>query len=188
MSATRTAKRTALATSALAMLAVAAMPQAIAAEAPDVPADITVSAENVPVSGLASEGTRKAVEQKPQRALLSGVVCGSSYPTLVHAERLPYPSNRKATVYIWQGKTTGPNFYDKAICATLWNDTGKRHKVEARLCSNYTSDGCDTNSGWFSSYAGPVYQKRGYCGTMRSRMWIDGKMVVSRINRVGWCN
>ncbi|MHC0431128.1 hypothetical protein ACX6XY_13190 [Streptomyces sp. O3] len=180
-------KHAALAASALAMVAVSAAP-AVSAETPDVPADVEISALKVPVSGLASQETKKTVEANPQRAQLSGVVCGSSYPKLVRAERLPEPNTRKATLYIWQGSKTGSGYYDKAICSTLWNDTGKAHYLRLKLCSNYTADPCDEDKGTFSSYAGPVYQKRGYCGQTLSQMKIGGKLVVNRYNRVGFCN
>ncbi|MFF3459429.1 hypothetical protein ACFYXH_34975 [Streptomyces sp. NPDC002730] len=36
--------------------------------------------------------------------------------------------------------------------------------MKLKLCSNVIADGCTQDSGTFTQYAGPVYQKRGECG------------------------
>ncbi|MET7782727.1 hypothetical protein ABZT28_44680 [Streptomyces sp. NPDC005388] len=42
--------------------------------------------------------------------------------------------------------------------------------MKLKLCSNYTAEGCASDEGNFSQYAGPVYRAHGGCGTVTALM------------------
>ncbi|GAA2921434.1 hypothetical protein GCM10020221_17070 [Streptomyces thioluteus] len=116
-------------------------------------------------------------------------MCGAGYNVSVYAERMPSPTQRYATLYLWtNGQETGPRYYDKPICAVLANDTGAKQSMGIRLKSNYTDDAAREDFGTFGTYAGPVYQNRGYCGTAYSYMKVGGRVVIDTVRGVGACN
>ncbi|MFD5033536.1 hypothetical protein ACFWM0_24480 [Streptomyces sp. NPDC058405] len=148
----------------------------------------TVSVAGVEVAEKAPAETKKTIAADPVTAAAAANACGTGYTISVYAERLP-DARRFATLYVWtNGKTTGSSFYDKPVCAVLYNETGATQSMGIRLRSNYTSDAPTEDFGSYASYAGPVYQNRGYCGTVYSYMKMGGQVVIDTTRGVGACN
>lgn len=128
---------------------------------------------------------RALVESNLEVAAVTANVCGSGYTISTGAARY----GTYGTTYTWtNGTETGDSYYDKPICAVFFNDTGYSRYMGIRLKDNYTSTPHVEDFGTYRSYAGPVYQKRGYCGTAYSYMEIGGKAVVDNYKQVGSCN
>ena len=113
-------------------------------------------------------------------------VCGSGYTISAGAAR--YGSN--ASLYLWwNGKYSGSNkLYDKYICGVLFNDTGSARYMGIRLKDNFTDTPHAEDFGTFSTYAGPVYQKRGGCGEAYSYMKSGSNVVVDNTYTMPGCN
>ncbi|MFC8079710.1 hypothetical protein ACFUN8_29750 [Streptomyces sp. NPDC057307] len=123
------------------------------------------------VAASAVAETRDAVAANPEAAAAAATVCGGGYSIILYAERLPSASNHLGTVYTYtDGRTTGPNYNDKPVCAVFHNETGSTRYMGVRLNDNYTDTPSVQDFGSFSTYAGPVYQNKGYCGTVYSYM------------------
>ncbi|MET9806858.1 MULTISPECIES: hypothetical protein [Streptomyces] len=132
----------------------------------------------------AAEG-RSLVESRVEVAAAAANVCGAGYTISTGAARY----GTYGTAYTWtNGTTTGSSYYDKPICAVFFNDTGTAHYMGVRLKDNYTATPDTQDFGTFGSYAGPVYQNRGYCGQAYSYMEVGGKAVVDNYLQVGACN
>ncbi len=169
--------------------AVATVPTASAADLSSVKADEplqTVKVAGFKVDRHAVAGTVKIITANIQLAAASVNVCGAGYAISTGAWRY----GTWGTTYTWtNGNTTGPNYEDRPICAVFFNDTGSAHYMGVRLRTNYTSIGPVQNFGTFSSYAGPVYQSKGYCGTVYSYMKApNGAVVVDNDQTVGACD
>ncbi|AMW15481.1 hypothetical protein A4E84_24765 [Streptomyces qaidamensis] len=113
-------------------------------------------------------------------------VCGSGYTISAGAAR--YGSN--ASLYLWwNGKYSGSNkLYDKYICGVLFNDTGSARSMGIRLKDNFTDTPHAEDFGTYSTYAGPVYQKRGGCGEAYSYMKSGSSVVVDNTYTMSGCN
>lgn len=146
----------------------------------------TIDVAGVRVDKEASDETKQIIAADAEVATAAANVCGSGYTISVRAARY----GTYGTTYTWtNGKITGDNaYYDRPICAVFFNDTGSAHYMRLKLADNYTSTPDVEDSGTFSSYAGPLYQNRGYCGTAYSNMKIGGKNVVDNYLTVGACN
>ncbi|MBY8884127.1 hypothetical protein K7472_04610 [Streptomyces sp. PTM05] len=114
--------------------------------------------------------TAQALRIKPTAQMKADgtTVCGSGYNTIIAAQRFTGTGGTPlGDVYSYtNGKVTGPNYEDKQVCAAFFNDLGVSRYMKITFCDNYTADKCAVDSGNYSSYAGPVYQNRGYCGTI----------------------
>lgn len=129
-----------------------------------------VAAADGPVPSIAAKAdihTRSIAAANPAPAAAAETVCGAGYK-LYQAEMLPDQS-RKATLFVYI-KGDNPASNDTPTCAILDNNTGGTKWMKIKLCSNYTAEGCDSDSGNFSEYAGPVYRKHGGCGTVTALM------------------
>jgi hypothetical protein len=165
-----------------------AVPAASAAERP-VPKEnapiATVEIKGIKVDKEASAETRRLIEANSVAAAAAANVCGSGYTISTGAWRY----STYGTTYTWTNGTSGSGYYDKPICAVFFNDTGASRSMGVRLRSNYTADPAAEDFGTYSSYAGPVYQKRGYCGTVYSYMKnSSGQVVVDNTQTIGACN
>ncbi|MCP3765756.1 MULTISPECIES: hypothetical protein [unclassified Streptomyces] len=167
---------------------IATVPTASAAERPAPKANKpmeTVDIKGVEVDNEASAETRRIIESDASAAVAASNVCGSGYTISTGAWRY----DTYGTTYTWTNGTSGSGYYDKPICAVFFNDSGYTRYMGVRLKSNYTSDAPAEDFGAFGSYAGPVYQKRGYCGTVYSYMQdSNAKVLVDRVQTVGSCN
>ncbi|MFF9805721.1 hypothetical protein ACF1G5_11390 [Streptomyces coeruleorubidus] len=163
-------------------------PTASAADRSDVKSGAsiaTVDVKGVKVAKEAPAETRRIIEANVGVAAAAANVCGSGYTISTGAAR--YGTN--GTTYTWtNGTTTGDRYYDKPICAVFFNDTGSARYMGIRLKDNYTDTPHTEDFGTYSTYAGPVYQKRGYCGEAYSYMKSGSKVVVDNILTVGACN
>ncbi|MFE2940762.1 hypothetical protein ACFXKG_17135 [Streptomyces sp. NPDC059255] len=178
-----------LGVTAVAMLGLmATMPTASAAgqSAPTVNQPIeTIDIKGIKVDKEASEESKQIIESNAAVAVAAANVCGTGYTISTNAVRY----GTYGTTYTWtNGTTSGSSYYDKPICAVFFNDTGASKSMGVRLRSNYTADAPAEDFGTYSSYAGPVYQKRGYCGTAYSYMKSGSTVVVDNIFTVGSCN
>ncbi|WP_369248990.1 hypothetical protein [Streptomyces sp. R41] len=163
--------------------------QAVAATDTPPPRAAAINADDLTFASKASKETRSIVAAKPSVAATASTVCGAGYTQIITAERLPSDTTRYATVYVYtNGTTTGDLIYDKPTCGVLWNDTGSAQYMGIRLKDNYTATPHDEDFGTFSTYAGPVRQKKGYCGEVYSYMKKGGKVVIDDLSSVGSCN
>jgi hypothetical protein len=145
----------------------------------------TIDIKGVEVDKQATDETKKIIAVDASAAAAAANVCGSGYTVSVRAARY----GTYGTTYTWtNGKTTGDSYYDKPICAVFFNDTGTAHSMRLKLADNYTSTPDVEDSGTFSSYAGPLYQNRGYCGQAYSYMKVGSTVVVDNYLTVGACN
>ncbi|MFH8724907.1 hypothetical protein [Streptomyces termitum] len=128
---------------------------------------------------------RALVEADLEAAAATANVCGSGYTLSTGAARY----NNYGTTYTWtNGTTTGSSYDDRPICAVFFNDTGVTRYMGIRLQDNYTSTPDTQDFGSYGSYAGPVYQERGYCGWAYSYMKVGSTVVVDNLLHVGQCN
>jgi hypothetical protein len=146
----------------------------------------TVDVNGIKVDKEATAETRRIIGADTVAATATANVCGSGYTISTGAWRY----STYGTTYTWtNGTTTGSSYYDKPICAVFFNDSGYTKYMGVRLSSNYTADAPAQDFGAYGSYAGPVYQKRGYCGTVYSYMEDSaGKVLVDNVETVGSCN
>ncbi|MYS32038.1 hypothetical protein GTW38_35045 [Streptomyces sp. SID7804] len=141
--------------------------------------------QGIKVERQATAETKRIIESDARVAAATANVCGSGYTISTGAARY----GTYGTTYTWtNGTTTGDSYYDKPICAVFFNDTGYTRYMGIRLKDNYTSTADVEDFGAYRSYAGPVYQKRGYCGKAYSYMEIGGTAVVDNYLTVGSCN
>jgi hypothetical protein len=56
--------------------------------------------------------------------------------------------------------------------------------MKLKLCSNYTAEGCASDEGNFSEYAGPVYRTHGGCGTVTALMKNSSSSSAYLVNAV----
>ncbi|GGP51589.1 hypothetical protein ACWDY7_22210 [Streptomyces calvus] len=144
-----------------------------------------VEIQGIKVERQATAETKRIIESDARVATATANVCGSGYTISTGAARY----GTYGTTYTWtNGTTTGDSYYDKPICAVFFNDTGYTRYMGIRLKDNYTSTADVEDFGAYRSYAGPVYQKRGYCGKAYSYMEIGGTAVVDNYLTVGSCN
>ncbi|MEU9882445.1 hypothetical protein [Streptomyces phaeochromogenes] len=144
-----------------------------------------VDVGGVKVDAEASAETRQIIESDTAVAIAAANVCGSGYTISTGAARY----GTYGTAYTWtNGTTTGSSYYDKPICAVFFNDTGTAHYMGVRLKDNYTATPDVEDFGTYSSYAGPVYQNKGYCGQAYSYMKVGSSVVVDNYLQVGACN
>ncbi|MCP9945963.1 hypothetical protein LUX12_16050 [Streptomyces somaliensis] len=170
------------------LLTVAVTPAASATEQPNPEGSSpveTMSVDGIKVDADASAETKRVIESDIGVAAAAANVCGSGYTISTGAARY----GTYGTTYTWtNGKTTGDTYYDKPICAVFFNDTGSAHYMGIRLKTNYTEVAEVQDFGTFSTYAGPVYQSRGYCGKAYSYMKVGSKVVVDNYLGIGSCN
>jgi hypothetical protein len=151
MSVPRAGLRVATTAAVLAGLAVA-VPQASATGRPA-----------VKISAKADSTTRALVQADPSRAAAAATVCGSGY-ALSRAIPLPVgvdPSVRKGTLFAYENSGNG--------CAILDNNVGGAKYMYLHVC-RVDGTGCDTDTGNFSEYAGPVYVTSFACAPVTAKM------------------
>ncbi|MFF6911679.1 hypothetical protein [Streptomyces sp. NPDC012466] len=103
-----------------------------------------------------------AAEQATASASAAGV-CGTGY-TLRKAIPLPVgtdPSQRLATLFAYENGGKG--------CAILDNNVGKAQYMYLQVCK-VDGTACDSDSGNFSEYAGPVYVSSFACAPVTAKM------------------
>lgn len=132
------------------------VPQAVAVEQP-------VSRVAAGVDGV----TKSIAAENPAAVVAAATVCGAGY-NLSYAERLP-DASRKGTLFTYI-KGTGGASNDTPTCAIFENNTTSTKWMKIKLCSNYTAEGCASDEGNFSQYAGPVYRVHGGCGDVTALM------------------
>ncbi|MFI0821547.1 hypothetical protein ACH4TX_39205 [Streptomyces sp. NPDC021098] len=141
---------------AVGALAAAALtaPQAVAAEKPD-----------VQLSKNADAATRSLVQADPQAAAAAATVCGSGFDTVNKATPLPKgtdPQLRLALLFTYINKS-GKG------CAILDNNVGQARYMYLKVCE-WDGTNCDTDSGTFSEFAGPVYVPSVACAPVTAKM------------------
>ncbi|WP_406278140.1 hypothetical protein OHT93_36455 [Streptomyces sp. NBC_00191] len=127
----------------------------------------------------ANAPTRAVAAADPAAAAAAANVCGAGY-TLYYAERLP-DERRFGTLFIYTKPGAAEN---QPVCAIFDNNTGVAKYMKIKLCSNWIADGCTQDSGTFSQYAGPVYQKRGGCGKVTAIMTNSASSSTALIDAV----
>ncbi|OLZ70809.1 hypothetical protein AV521_12385 [Streptomyces sp. IMTB 2501] len=119
------------------------------------------------ISGKADQHTRAIAAAHPTAAAAGATVCGAGYD-LYNAQQLP-DARRFATLFVYV-KGDNPASNDAPTCAILDNNMSGAKWMKIKLCSNYTDEGCASDAGVYSQYAGPVYRNHGGCGTVTSLM------------------
>ncbi len=143
--------------------------------------------EGLAMAANAPEGTKEILESNAVAAAAAANVCGSGYTVSTGAARY----GTYGTAYTWWNNTySGTNhLYDRPICAVFFNDLGSTRYMGVRLADNYTATADTQDFGAYSSYAGPVYQNKGYCGQAYSYMETpSGTVVVDNYLSVGTCD
>ncbi|WP_406002812.1 hypothetical protein [Streptomyces sp. NBC_00829] len=134
-------------------------PQASAAEDP--------TASAVKLSAGASDETRALAEANPEAVKRAANVCGAGYD-LERGIPLPVgtdPRMRLATLFSY---TKGGN---DSGCVILDNNLGVARKMSIKVCASLPPGAhCQTDSGKFSQYAGPVYTDEPVCAPVTATM------------------
>ncbi|MFB7560934.1 hypothetical protein [Streptomyces brevispora] len=150
-----------------------------------------VSAVGQPDSRVAADAdreTRNIAEDNPEAVVAAATVCGTGY-NLYYAERLP-DAMRKGTLFTYIKGTNGAS-NDTPTCAIFENNTGSAKWMKIKLCSNYTAEGCASDEGNFSEYAGPVYRDHGGCGQVTALMKstsASNTYIVNAVRSATSCN
>ncbi|MFC8421094.1 hypothetical protein ACFUN7_09475 [Streptomyces sp. NPDC057236] len=131
-------------------------------------------------SGVDAESVAYA-QAHPERVQAMANLCGAEYDTITLALRLPTETNRLGTLWVYGGNGAASN---QNTCSVFDNNTGGAKWMKLQLCDNYTSTPCAVDQGTFSSYAGPVWQKPGGCGTVTALMKTSSSASTYLINRV----
>ncbi|WP_392674645.1 hypothetical protein [Streptomyces sp. LN785] len=151
-----------------------------------------VNAAEKPNPGIAVDAdarTRAYAADAPSAVVAAAVVCGSGY-NLYRADPLPDLDTRQGTLFVYIKGTNGAS-NDTPTCSIFDNNTGSTKWMKLKLCSNYTADGCATDQGNFSQYAGPVYRTRGGCGTVTALMKTTesaSKYIINAVRDATNCN
>lgn len=135
----------------------------LAATALTAPQAVAVEPPTVPISARADALTRALVASDPAPAAAAATVCGTGY-ALTKAIPLPAgtdPDLRKATLFAYQ--------YGGKGCVIVDNNMGASRYMYAHVCQ-VDNTGCDTDSGYFSQYAGPVYVTSVACAPVTAKM------------------
>jgi opacity protein-like surface antigen len=151
-----------------------------------------VAAADQPVPGIsvkADQHTKAIAAAHPTAAAAGATVCGTGY-ALYKADQLP-DSRRFATLFVYV-KGSNPASNDAPTCAILDNNASGAKWMKIKLCSNYTAEGCASDAGVYSQYAGPVYRNHGGCGTVTSLMssttTSSGPLLVNNVQDSTNCN
>ncbi|WP_282795732.1 hypothetical protein [Streptomyces sp. CC224B] len=132
--------------------AVAAAPYAIASDAPE-----------VRVSRYADRTTAAVAQADRQAVEAAATVCGAGY-TLRKAVPLPvgdHPDERLGTLFAYEKGSNG--------CLILDNNVGSKQYMYLKVCK-VGGGSCDTDSGNFTDYAGPVRVSSFSCAPVTAKM------------------
>ncbi|MCX4430652.1 hypothetical protein [Streptomyces mirabilis] len=119
------------------------------------------------ISAKADKNARAIAAENPAAVVAAATVCGTGY-NLYKAEQLP-DASRLGTLFVYV-KGSNPASNDAPTCAIFDNNTSGAKWMKLKLCSNCTAEGCASDEGNFSQYAGPVYRAHGGCGTVTALM------------------
>ncbi|MFC8230502.1 hypothetical protein [Streptomyces sp. NPDC057287] len=132
--------------------AVLTAPQAVAADRPE-----------VAFSATADATTRALAQADPQATAAAATVCGTGY-ALSKAIPLPVgtdPGLRLATLFSYTNGGKG--------CAIMDNNVGVSRYMSLKVCK-VDGTGCDSDTGNFTQYAGPVYVSSIACAKVTAKM------------------
>ncbi|MEV5352909.1 hypothetical protein AB0N88_19635 [Streptomyces sp. NPDC093516] len=183
---TRSVTRSAIAATALILTAATATSAHAAADLGTKEPKVVSLEGDTGLKMIEGAGGKDLLEADTTVTAAAANVCGSGYTISEGAAR--YGTN--ATLYLWwNGKYSGSNkLYDKYICGVLFNDTGSARSMGIRLKDNFTDTPHAEDFGTYSTYAGPVYQKRGGCGEAYSYMKSGSTVVVDNVYEMSGCN
>ncbi|MFJ8022372.1 hypothetical protein [Streptomyces sp. NPDC096311] len=143
-----------------------------------------VAAADQPVPSIsvkADKNARAIASENPVAVVAAATVCGTGY-NLYKAEQLP-DASRLGTLFVYV-KGSNPASNDAPTCAIFDNNTSGAKWMKLKLCSNYTAEGCASDEGNFSEYAGPVYRAHGGCGTVTALMKNSSSSSTYLVNAV----
>ncbi|MDJ0345975.1 hypothetical protein QMK19_30470 [Streptomyces sp. H10-C2] len=162
---------------ALAVLGLAA-PQVAAADRP------------VPhIAAKADQNTRAFAARNPGAVAAVQLICGAGY-NLYKVDMLPSESARRGTLFVYIKGTNGASD-DTPTCAIFDNNMEGAKWMKLKLCSNYTAEGCASDEGNFTQYAGPVYRAHGGCGEVTALMKNTSsstKYIINAVRDTTTCN
>ncbi|MFE1959504.1 hypothetical protein [Streptomyces sp. NPDC059479] len=116
------------------------------------------------IAKTADAQTRAFAEANPQILAAAATACGAGYDTVNHAIPLPVgtdPQLRLATLFTYTNGNAG--------CTILDNNVGATRYMYLQVCK-LGGTPCDTDSGNFSQYAGPVYVSSFVCARVTAKM------------------
>ncbi|KUF20296.1 hypothetical protein AT728_30930 [Streptomyces silvensis] len=111
----------------------------------------------------ADRTTRVTAQADPRAAVAAANVCGSGY-SLRKAIPLPVgddPRERLATLFAYENGSKG--------CVILDNNQGSKQYMYVKICK-VGGGSCDTDSGDFTEYAGPVRVSSFACAPVTAKM------------------
>ncbi|MFC1417652.1 hypothetical protein [Streptacidiphilus cavernicola] len=126
----------------------------------------------------------------PTAAHATGSICGG-YTNIVYANRYnDSKGNPMATIYVYtKGGAVDQYKLTTPTCAILYAEgaySGESKYMGVTLCSDYVAVPCTTDHGTYKSYAGPVYQAHGGCGSVTYVMKnTAGTTIVSDSSALG---
>ncbi|WTP59967.1 hypothetical protein OHU07_25865 [Streptomyces phaeochromogenes] len=136
---------------------------ALAAGVLTAPQAVAVDKPEVSISKDADATTRAIARADSAATVAAATVCGTGY-TLQRAVPLPVgtdPGERLATLFSYGNGGKG--------CAILDNNFGSSQYMYLSVCK-VGGTACDTDSGNFSQYAGPVYVSSFACAPVTAKM------------------
>ncbi|MDF6042256.1 hypothetical protein LRD69_08775 [Streptomyces sp. JH14] len=137
-----------------------------------------VAQEPIPgIAKTADAGTRSFAQANSEAVAAAATACGAGYDTVARAIPLPEgtdPQLRLATLF------TYINASGKG-CAILDNNVGASRYMYLKICK-LDGTGCDTDSGNFSEYAGPVYVSSVACAKTTAKMGTSSSSLFINYN------
>ncbi|MEU5032057.1 hypothetical protein [Streptomyces milbemycinicus] len=138
---------------------------ALAATVLTAPSAVAAHGPEFQTSKKADAQTKSFVQANPQAVAAAATVCGSGFDQVSKVVPLPEgtdPRERLATLFSYindSGKG----------CAILDNNVGSARYMYLKVC-DINGRNCDTDSGTFSQYAGPVYVPSVACAPVTAKM------------------
>ncbi|MFH8991094.1 hypothetical protein [Streptomyces sp. NPDC017940] len=139
----------------------AVAPQAVATDAPA--AHVSKGSPMAYVAKNADRTTLATAQADPQAVAAAANVCGAGY-SLLKAIPLPLgtePDMRLGTLFAYGNGGKG--------CAILDNNAGGKQYMYLKVCKT-AGGSCDTDSGNFTDYAGPVRVSSFACAPVTAKM------------------
>ncbi|WEV25683.1 hypothetical protein OYE22_11100 [Streptomyces sp. 71268] len=132
-------------------------PQAGATEKPIEKPTVTLSAD-------ADANTRMIVAEDPSAVAAAATICGAGFDKVSQVKPLPEgvdPRERLAALFTYIGN-------NGRGCALLDNNAVGKKYMHVGVC-DIDGKNCDTDSGYFSEHAGPVYVPKVACAPVTAK-------------------
>ncbi|MFF6994622.1 hypothetical protein ACFY93_06620 [Streptomyces sp. NPDC008313] len=132
----------------------------LAIEAPSGPQAVAAEKPELRTADSASPSARAFAGKNTAAVSAAATVCGSGY-AFRNAVALPSATNRLGTLFVYENGGSG--------CAIMDNNTSGAKYMYLKICE-VGGTNCDTDSGNFTSYAGPNYVNSFACAPVTAKM------------------